>query len=125
MRVFPLSNWTELDVWQYIEQEQLALPNIYFSHPREVVRRDGQWLPVSDLLTLKPREEVREGLNVRVRTIGDITCTGCIESEVPMSPASSPRSPPPASPSAAAAPTTSAPRPPWKTASAKAISKET
>jgi sulfate adenylyltransferase subunit 2 len=81
MRVFPLSNWTELDVWQYIEQEQLALPNIYFSHRRQVVRRDNQWLPVSDLITLKPREEVRD-LNVRVRTIGDITCTGCIESEV-------------------------------------------
>jgi sulfate adenylyltransferase subunit 2 len=69
MRVFPLSNWTELDVWQYIEQEQLALPNIYFSHRRQVVRRDNQWLPVSDLITLKPREEVRD-LNVRVRTIG-------------------------------------------------------
>ena len=52
-----------------------------WSQTREVVRRDNQWLPVSDLITLKPREEVRD-LNVRVRTIGDITCTGCIESEV-------------------------------------------
>ena len=81
MRVFPISNWTEMDVWQYIDQEQLRIPSIYFSHPRQVVRRDGQWLPVSDLITIKPREEVRE-LHVRVRTIGDISCTGCIESSV-------------------------------------------
>lgn len=79
MRVFPLSNWTEMDVWQYIEKEQLEIPSIYFSHSREVVRRDGQWLPVSDLITLKPKES-RHTLNVRVRTIGDISCTGCIES---------------------------------------------
>lgn len=79
MRVFPLSNWTELDVWQYIDREKLEIPSIYFSHRRKVVRRDGQWLPVSDLLTLKPHEEVRE-LDVRVRTIGDISCTGCVES---------------------------------------------
>jgi len=81
MRVFPLSNWTEMDVWQYIEREKLDLPNIYFTHSREVVRRDGQWLPVSDLLPLK-KGEVPERRNVRVRTIGDIICTGCIESEV-------------------------------------------
>jgi sulfate adenylyltransferase subunit 2 len=80
MRVFPLSNWTELDVWQYIDREGLEIPPIYFSHSREVVRRNGQWLPVSPLLTLKPGEETRR-LNVRVRTIGDITCTGCVESE--------------------------------------------
>ena len=79
MRAFPLSNWTELDVWQYIGQEKLRIPSIYFSHPRKVVRRDGQWLPVSDLLTLRPREEIKE-LRVRVRTIGDISCTGCVES---------------------------------------------
>ena len=79
MRVFPLSNWTELDIWQYILREQLEIPSIYFSHRREVVRRDGQWLPVSPLLQPKPREEVRM-LEVRVRTIGDISCTGCIES---------------------------------------------
>lgn len=79
MRVFPLSNWTELDVWQYINQEKLEIPSIYFSHRRRVVRRDGQWLPVSDLLTPKPGEPVRE-LDVRVRTIGDISCTGCVES---------------------------------------------
>jgi sulfate adenylyltransferase subunit 2 len=79
MRVFPLSNWTELDIWQYILREKLEIPSIYFTHSREVVRRDGQWLPVSPLLQPKPREEVRT-LDVRVRTIGDITCTGCIES---------------------------------------------
>ena len=79
MRVFPLSNWTELDIWQYIEKENLKIPSIYFSHKRKVVRRDGQWLPVSDLLPLKSKEEIRE-LSVRVRTIGDISCTGCVES---------------------------------------------
>ncbi len=80
MRVFPLSNWTEMDVWQYIAREALELPSIYFSHPRAVVRRDNQWLPVSDLLPLKKHEQPQT-LNVRVRTIGDISCTGCIESE--------------------------------------------
>jgi sulfate adenylyltransferase subunit 2 len=79
MRAFPLSNWTETDVWQYIGQERLEIPSIYFSHARDVVRRDGQWLPVSDLLPLKPKEEIKR-LNVRVRTIGDISCTGCVES---------------------------------------------
>ena len=80
MRVFPLSNWTEMDVWQYIAQEKLEIPSIYYSHKREVVRRDDQWLPVSDLLPLQPNEETQE-LNVRVRTIGDISCTGCVESD--------------------------------------------
>lgn len=79
IRVFPLSNWTELDVWQYIAKEKLEVPSIYFSHSREVVKRDGQWLPVSDLLPLKPKEQIHK-LNVRVRTIGDISCTGCVES---------------------------------------------
>ncbi len=80
MRVFPLSNWTELDVWQYIDREKLSLPSIYFSHRRRVVRRDGQWLPVSEHLSLLPKDDVRE-LDVRVRTIGDISCTGCVESK--------------------------------------------
>ncbi len=79
MRVFPLSNWTELDVWQYIDQEKLDIPSIYFSHSREVVRRDGQWLPVSPLIKLK-KTDVPKVLNVRVRTIGDISCTGAVES---------------------------------------------
>jgi sulfate adenylyltransferase subunit 2 len=79
MRVFPLSNWTEMDVWGYIDREKLDIPSIYFSHPREVVRRDNQWLPVTDLDPPKPGEEVSH-LQVRVRTIGDLLCTGCIES---------------------------------------------
>jgi sulfate adenylyltransferase subunit 2 len=79
MRVFPISNWTEMDVWQYISQESLEVPSIYFSHPRDLVRRQGQWLPVSNLLQPTPKEQAVR-MNVRVRTIGDITCTGCIES---------------------------------------------
>lgn len=80
LRVFPLSNWTELDVWSYIRREKLEVPAIYFSHAREVVRRDGQWLPVSSLLKPGPNEQV-ELRNVRVRTVGDMPCTGMIDSE--------------------------------------------
>lgn len=80
MRVFPLSNWTETDIWEYIDQEKLELPHIYFAHEREVVRRKGQWLPVNDLQPPKEGEEVKT-LRVRVRTIGDIMTTGCIESD--------------------------------------------
>ena len=79
MRVFPLSNWTEMDVWEYIQREKLEVPSIYFSHKRQCVRRGGQWLPANDLVPPKPSEEVRE-LVVRVRTIGDIISTGCVES---------------------------------------------
>ena len=79
MRVFPLSNWTEMDVWEYIRQEELEVPGIYFSHKRKCLRRNGQWLPVSDLLPLKAGDEVKE-LVVRVRTIGDIISTGMVES---------------------------------------------
>jgi sulfate adenylyltransferase subunit 2 len=79
MRVFPLSNWTEMDVWEYIQREQLAVPIIYFSHRRQCVRRGGQWLPANTLVPPKPNEEVRD-LVVRVRTIGDIISTGCVES---------------------------------------------
>ncbi len=79
MRAFPLSNWTEMDVWEYIRQEQLEVPGIYFSHSRCCVRRHGQWLPVTELLPPKPGEQVEE-LVVRVRTIGDIISTGCVES---------------------------------------------
>jgi sulfate adenylyltransferase subunit 2 len=79
MRVFPLSNWTEMDVWEYIKREKLEVPSIYYSHTRKCVRRNGQWIPVSDLLVLKPNEEVKE-LVVRVRTIGDIISTGMVES---------------------------------------------
>ncbi len=79
MRVFPLSNWTEMDVWEYINQEKLEVPSIYFSHKRQCVRRNGQWLPVTTLLPLRPNEKVEE-LTVRVRTIGDIISTGMVES---------------------------------------------
>ncbi|MFH0909772.1 MAG: sulfate adenylyltransferase subunit CysD [bacterium] len=79
MRVFPLSNWTELDIWQYIDHEKLEIPSIYFTHSRDVLRRDGQWIPVSPLITLKKNDQPQR-LNVRVRTIGDISCTGCVES---------------------------------------------
>ncbi len=79
MRVFPLSNWTEMDVWEYIRREKLAVPSIYFSHQRRCVRRNGQWLPVTDLLPPKDKEQVKN-LVVRVRTIGDIISTGLVES---------------------------------------------
>ena len=79
MRVFPLSNWTEMDVWEYIRKEQLEVPNIYFSHKRECVRRGGQWLPVNDIVPPKDGEKVQE-MVVRVRTIGDIISTGMVES---------------------------------------------
>lgn len=79
MRAFPLSNWTERDIWEYIQKEKLAVPTIYFSHQRRCVRRQGQWLPVNDLLPPKPGEEVKE-LIVRVRTIGDIISTGLVVS---------------------------------------------
>src|SRR5438045_6728895 len=79
MRVFPLSNWTEMDVWQFIHREKLEVPTIYFSHRRECLRRQGQWLPVTEFLQRKPGEETRD-LVVRVRTIGDIISTGMVES---------------------------------------------
>ncbi len=79
-RVFPISNWTEMDVWQYIYQENIDLPNLYFSHKREVFERDGQWLAVTDAIMRKPHEKVVEKV-VRFRTIGDMTCTGAVESE--------------------------------------------
>jgi sulfate adenylyltransferase subunit 2 len=79
MRVFPLSNWTEMDVWEYIRKEKLEVPAIYFSHRRKCVRRHGQWLPVNDLVPPRNGERVEE-LVVRVRTIGDIISTGMVES---------------------------------------------
>lgn len=74
MRIFPISNWTELDVWQYIEREQLALPSIYFAHQREVVERQGLLVPVTPL-TLPAEGEKSELRSVRFRTVGDISCT--------------------------------------------------
>jgi sulfate adenylyltransferase subunit 2 len=79
MRIFPLSNWTELDVWHYIAQERVELPNIYFAHERKVFDRDGMLLSVSPYLTPKQHEEVSER-TVRFRTVGDMTLTGCVES---------------------------------------------
>jgi sulfate adenylyltransferase subunit 2 len=80
-RVFPISNWTEMDVWQYIKREKIELPSIYFTHFRRVFNRDGVWLAESEFNPMKDTEKVVEK-QVRFRTIGDITCTGAIESEV-------------------------------------------
>ena len=74
MRVFPISNWTELDVWQYIAREELALPSIYYAHEREVVRKNGLLVPVTNV-TPKASGEVSEVISVRFRTVGDISCT--------------------------------------------------
>ncbi|WP_313818926.1 sulfate adenylyltransferase subunit CysD [Cupriavidus sp.] len=74
MRVFPISNWTELDVWQYIARENLALPPIYYAHQREVVRKNGLLVPVTPI-TPKQDGDVSEVLSVRFRTVGDISCT--------------------------------------------------
>ena len=79
IRVFPISNWTELDVWQYIGREGIALPEIYFSHAREVVRRGAALVPVTALTPPRDGEAV-ETLSVRFRTVGDITCTAPVES---------------------------------------------
>ncbi|CAN5503128.1 sulfate adenylyltransferase subunit CysD [soil metagenome] len=80
MRVFPISNWTEFDVWDYIARERLELPSIYFAHYRNVVERDGQLLPVSEFLPPFPHETTRIA-QVRMRTVGDMACTGCHLSE--------------------------------------------
>ena len=74
-RVFPISNWTEMDVWQYILQEGIELPSLYYTHTRKVFQRDGQWLAAEDCIKRRPDEVVVEK-EVRCRTIGDITCTG-------------------------------------------------
>jgi sulfate adenylyltransferase subunit 2 len=79
IRVFPISNWTELDVWQYIASEQLELPSIYFAHEREVFRRDGMLYAVSPFLERFPDERPFTA-SVRFRTVGDMSCTGGVES---------------------------------------------
>jgi sulfate adenylyltransferase subunit 2 len=79
MRVFPLSNWTELDVWQYIREEELEIPNIYLSHEREVFDRDGMIYAVSPYVELLPGEEPYTA-SVRYRTVGDMSCTGAVQS---------------------------------------------
>ena len=79
MRVFPISNWTELDVWQYIEREKIAVPDIYYTHRRPVIRRNGLLVPVTRLTPPDEGEQVEE-VAVRFRTVGDITCTCPVES---------------------------------------------
>jgi sulfate adenylyltransferase subunit 2 len=74
-RVFPISNWTEMDVWQYIYMDNVEIPSLYFTHQREVFNRDGVLLAVAPFMKMKPTERI-EKLDVRCRTIGDITCTG-------------------------------------------------
>lgn len=78
-RVFPLSDWTEADIWHYIAEENIPIPSLYFTHPREVIWRDPVWLAHSDFITVLPGEEVVRK-QVRFRTVGDSTCTGAIES---------------------------------------------
>jgi sulfate adenylyltransferase subunit 2 len=79
IRIFPLSNWTELDIWSYLAQEKVELPSIYFAHEREVFSRDGMWLPVSKFTTPRDSEEIVK-MSVRYRTVGDIPITGAVES---------------------------------------------
>jgi sulfate adenylyltransferase subunit 2 len=79
LRVFPLSNWTELDVWQYIKQEDIPLPSLYFARRRRVFKRDGMLYAESPYTSLLPGEEVHEEV-VRFRTVGDMTCTGAVRS---------------------------------------------
>ncbi|MBP6335862.1 MAG: sulfate adenylyltransferase subunit CysD, partial [Bacteroidia bacterium] len=78
-RIFPLSNWTEIDIWRYILHEKIELPSLYFSHQRKVLQRQGQLLAFADFMQLSPGETAIEK-TVRFRTIRDMTCTGAIES---------------------------------------------
>ncbi|MCZ4304676.1 sulfate adenylyltransferase subunit CysD [Zoogloeaceae bacterium G21618-S1] len=80
IRAFPISNWTELDVWQYIQREQLELPSIYFAHTRPVVRKGELLMPVTDLTPAKPGDTIEEVM-VRFRTVGDVSCTAPVESD--------------------------------------------
>ena len=80
VRVFPISNWTELDVWNYIRKENIALPNVYFSHEREVIEHQGQLIAVSPYIQID-EDDVVQKKKVRYRTVGDMTCTAAVESE--------------------------------------------
>ena len=80
VRVFPISNWTELDVWNYIQREQLDIPSLYYAHERKVFKRDGQWIPVSEYVHIEESDEVRRA-NIRFRTVGDMTCTAAVLSD--------------------------------------------
>lgn len=79
-RVFPISNWTELDVWQYLASENVPLPSLYFSHEREVFERDGMFLAATEAVLRRP-DEVVHTMRIRFRTIGDMTCTGAVVSD--------------------------------------------
>jgi sulfate adenylyltransferase subunit 2 len=79
-RAFPISNWTEMDVWNYLTKEKIEIPSLYLAHQRDVVKRNGSWIPNSEFLTLEPNEEI-VSKKIRFRTLGDITITGGIESE--------------------------------------------
>jgi len=79
VRVFPISNWTELDIWNYIRAEKIPLPSIYFAHDRDLVDHDGQWVAVSEFVNLDPADQVIRK-KVRYRTVGDMTCTAAVES---------------------------------------------
>ena len=79
IRVFPISNWTELDIWEYIRREDIEIPSIYFAHERPVFERDGMWLSDSEYVTLMDGEEVATR-RVRYRTVGDMSCTGAVDS---------------------------------------------
>lgn len=79
VRVFPISNWTELDIWNYIQRENIALPSIYFSHNREVLEYEGQLVATSEFIQLEPTDKVSVK-RVRYRTVGDMTCTAAVES---------------------------------------------
>tara|TARA_B100000767_G_C19728627_1_gene520616 strand:- start:503 stop:1405 length:903 start_codon:yes stop_codon:yes gene_type:complete len=80
IRAFPISNWTEMDVWQYIERENLELPSIYFAHKRDIVRRNESIVPITEVTPIKAGEKI-ENIMVRFRTVGDITCTAPVESD--------------------------------------------
>ncbi len=79
VRVFPISNWTELDIWNYIRREKIELPSIYFSHEREVLEHEGQFVAVSEFIQLEPTDKLSVR-KVRYRTVGDMTCTAAVES---------------------------------------------
>ncbi len=80
VRVFPISNWTELDVWNYIRRENIDLPSIYFAHERDVITRNGQLMAAADCLNMDA-DDIIERRNVRFRTVGDMTCTAAVESD--------------------------------------------
>jgi sulfate adenylyltransferase subunit 2 len=79
IRAFPISNWTELDIWHYIRDDEIEVPGVYLAHRREVFSRDGMWLAVNPFIEMLPGEEPEERM-VRFRTIGDATCTGAVDS---------------------------------------------